>query len=82
MQKDPRKRPGAANLLTHPWITAERIPIPGNAVVPVALTLEEMFIAVQDEEESEVREGGGGGEEGRIELIGLIITIVITNNNQ
>ena len=68
MQKDPRKRPGAANLLTHPWITAERIPIPSNAQVPLALSLEDMFVAVHnEEEESEVC----GSERGWVDRGGI-----------
>ena len=74
--KDPRKRPSAAQLLRHPWITADRLPIPPNAMIPYTVALADLFEAVKadvpeeeddessdytSESEEEEEEAGKGG---------------------
>jgi hypothetical protein len=53
VQKDARRRPAASQLLRHPWITADRLPIPQNALVPPTLPLSELFDVVKVDAESE-----------------------------
>jgi serine/threonine protein kinase len=53
LQKDPRRRPRADQLLRHPWITTEKLPVPPNAAVPKTLSLMDLCVTAQQHEEEE-----------------------------
>lgn len=53
LQKDPRRRPRADQLLRHPWITTEKLPIPPNAVVPKTVSLVDLCMTAQEHDDDE-----------------------------
>ena len=67
MQKDPRRRPRADQLLKHPWITTEKLPIPANAVTPKLLSLGDLCATAQerdsDDEDSDEEESDSESDE-------------------
>mgnify|MGYP003642003630 CR=1 FL=1 len=53
VQKDPKLRPAAVQLLRHPWITCEKLPVPPAAVIPYSISLKEMSEVVDSDDDED-----------------------------